>query len=107
MCQLLQKLSNFNTEQCTDRRALLSAILPVFLPAAVKSMIQNGPFVWCGCDGGFIGIYRVDDGAFLKSIKAHTDTVDTLAAVGNQVGVIPGLKVLCAMHSSFSHAGVG
>ena len=50
-------------------------------------MIQCGGHVWCGCEGGQISVFSLDNGSLVKSFKAHTDTVDTLAVVGNQVGL--------------------
>ena len=54
-------------------------------------MVYNAGRVWCGCDGGQIVVYSLADGALVKTIKAHSDTVDTLTVVGNQVmGVCVG-----------------
>ena len=48
-------------------------------------MVQNGGNVWCGCEGGQICVFGLETGSLVKTIKAHSDTVDTLAVVGNQV----------------------
>ena len=58
--------------------------------SAVKSMVYNAGRVWCGCDGGQIVVYSLADGALVKTIKAHSDTVDTLTVVGNQVMGVGG-----------------
>ena len=46
--------------------------------------------MWCGCEGGQICVFSLDTGSLIKTIKAHSDTVDTLAVVGNQVGQLCG-----------------
>ena len=55
------------------------------LSAAVRSMVQSGGHVWCGCEGGQICVFSLENGSLIKTFKAHADTVDTLAVVGNQV----------------------
>eukprot|EP00955_Chlamydomonas_euryale_P075243 362262-Chlamydomonas_euryale.AAC.3 len=41
--------------------------------------------VWVGCDGGQVCVISVATSKVVKTLKPHGETVDALAAVGNQM----------------------
>mmetsp|Transcript_33316 Transcript_33316/g.99196 ORF Transcript_33316/g.99196 Transcript_33316/m.99196 type:complete len:316 (-) Transcript_33316:333-1280(-) len=51
----------------------------------VKSMAYLDGHVWVGCDGGQVCVISVATSKVVKTLKPHGETVDALAAVGNQM----------------------
>ncbi|KAJ9529806.1 hypothetical protein QJQ45_022230 [Haematococcus lacustris] len=70
---------------------------------AIKIMVLNGSSVWCGCEGGQVCVYGVEDVVLRRAFRPHQDTVDAMASVGNQVWSGSRDRSIIA-HDAASHA---
>ncbi|KAL6757738.1 hypothetical protein V8C86DRAFT_2615009 [Haematococcus lacustris] len=70
---------------------------------AIKIMVLNGSSVWCGCEGGQVCVYGVEDVVLRRAFRPHQDTVDAMASVGNQVWSGSRDRSIIA-HDATSHA---